>query len=257
MKRFAMRHSFWAGLVLAFAAARSLPAADAVPKAETILDKYIEVTGGKAAYAKIHTEISTGVMDFAAMGLKGKMVSYAADPDKRVMEVTLDGMGKLLDGSNGEIAWATNAMQGPHLKDGDEKNEALLESRFNADAHWREIYQSAENAGIENVDGKQCYKIVLTPKTGNPVTKWYDKQSNLMVKMKVKAKTAMGEIESESEISDYRKEDGILMPHKVVSHVATMVVVLTVESVKHNAEIPDDKFELPDEIKALLKKPQR
>ena len=70
MKRFAMGQDFWAVVVLAIAAARSLPAADALPKAETILDKYVEVTGGKAAYAKLHTEIATGVMDFAAMGLK-------------------------------------------------------------------------------------------------------------------------------------------------------------------------------------------
>jgi len=57
--------------VAAFLAAGALAAADELPKTETILDKYIEATGGKAAYAKIHSEISTGTMEFAAMGLKG------------------------------------------------------------------------------------------------------------------------------------------------------------------------------------------
>ena len=214
------------------------------------------MTGGKAAYAKIHSEVSTGVMEFPAMGLKGKMISYSADPDKRVMEVTMDGIGKILDGSNGEIAWATSAMQGPRVKEGDEKAEALLEATFNADARWRDIYQRAETTGVESVDGKDCYKIVLTPKTGNPVTRWYDKESNLLLKMRVKARSPMGEIESDSFVSDYRKEDGILMPHKLVSHVATLEIALTIDSVKHNAEIPKDKFELPDEIKVLLKKPK-
>ena len=37
-------------------------AADDLPKADTILDKYIEATGGKAAYEKNHTEVSTGSM---------------------------------------------------------------------------------------------------------------------------------------------------------------------------------------------------
>ena len=56
------------GLALAFAGV--LAAAD-LPKGETLLDKYIEVTGGKAAYAKIHSEMMTGTMEFPAMGLKG------------------------------------------------------------------------------------------------------------------------------------------------------------------------------------------
>ena len=47
---------------------------------------------------------------------------------------------------------------------------------------------------------------MLTPKTGNPVTKWFDKDSGLQLKMRVKANSAMGEIEADSVIGDYRKE---------------------------------------------------
>ena len=48
-------------------------AADDLPKAETILDKYIEVTGGKAAYEKNHSEVSTGTMEFVGKGIKGSV----------------------------------------------------------------------------------------------------------------------------------------------------------------------------------------
>src|SRR5262249_51822607 len=60
MNRFTSRDrkgASWATLciavVLALATARAVPAADELPKAETILDKYIEVTGGKTAYQKL------------------------------------------------------------------------------------------------------------------------------------------------------------------------------------------------------------
>ena len=72
MNRFRSGRTIGVGLSLLFAAAGVLAAADELPKAETILDKYVEVTGGKAAYAKIHAEITTGSMEFAAMGLKVK-----------------------------------------------------------------------------------------------------------------------------------------------------------------------------------------
>src|SRR4051812_13436588 len=83
-----MKRSLSIGLIW-FAAA--LCAADDLPKAETILDKYVEVTGGKAAYAKIHSDISNGTMAFGAMGITGKMVMYSQAPDKRLMEVTIEG----------------------------------------------------------------------------------------------------------------------------------------------------------------------
>jgi hypothetical protein len=240
-----------AGLALAFSAV--LAAAD-LPTGETILDKYIEVTGGKDAYSKIHSEITTGNIEINPMGMKAKMVSYAAEPDKKYMEMDLAGMGKMQEGSAAGVAWSLSAMQGPQVKEGDEKAEALLQSKFNSDLNWRSIFTSAETVGVEQVNGKDCYKVVVKPNMGADQTRWYDKESNLLVKVKMTVKSAMGEVETESTTSDYRKEGDILMAHKAVTKMATMELVTTVESVVHNPEIPAEKFDLPTEIKALLKK---
>jgi hypothetical protein len=70
--------------------------------------------------------------------------------------------------------------------------------------------------------------------------------------MSLPSKSPMGEIQSDSTFSDYRKEGDVLMAHKVVSHVATMELVMTLDTVQHNVEIPKDKFEVPAEVKALL-----
>ena len=51
--------------VAAFAAPQAATSAAALPKAETILDRYIEVTGGKAAYDKRTSEITTGTMELS------------------------------------------------------------------------------------------------------------------------------------------------------------------------------------------------
>jgi hypothetical protein len=235
-------------------AAGALVAAD-LPKGEAVMDKYVEVTGGKAAYSKVHTQIVNGATEFKAMGLKGKMTAYMAEPDKHYMEMEMPGIGKIQDGSNGEVAWGLSAMQGPRLKEGDEKAEALLQGKFNSELNWRDIFKSAETAGVETVDGKECYKVVLTPKVGTPVTKWFDKDSGLLLKMAMTSKTPMGEVQSDSVYSDYRKEGDLLVAHKVVTHVATMTLEMTVDNVQQNPEIPKDKFDVPAEVKALMNKP--
>jgi hypothetical protein len=240
---------------LVLGAAGAMAAADDLPKAETILDKYVEVTGGKAAYAKIHSEIATGTMTLGAMGITGKLTTYQAEPNKQLVEINIEGMGKVMEGTNGDVAWGLSAMQGPRIKEGEEKAKALESARLNSEAQWRDVYKTVETAGVEQVDGKDCYKVVLTPKTGSPVTKWYDKDSNLLVKNAATVKTAMGEISSESMLSDYRKEGDLLVPHKTVSKAMGQEFTITIDTVKHNAEIPKEKFDLPEEIQALLKKP--
>src|SRR5258708_36503016 len=86
----------------AFALLLTFPAAwaadEALPKAETILDRYVEVTGGKAAYEKHKTELGTGTMTFTAQGLKGSISRYAAAPNQTYAVIELEGIGKIEQG---------------------------------------------------------------------------------------------------------------------------------------------------------------
>lgn len=240
-----------AAAVLSLTLAR---AADDLPKAETILDKYVEATGGKAAYQNHRTEVSKGSLEMAAMGLKGAVTSFRAEPDKSYTEIDLGGMGKMRDGSDGKVFWSLSSMMGPHVKDGPEKAQAELSAKFNAELNWRDVFKDAKTTGTDTVDGKECYKIQLTPADGPPIIQCYDKQSSLMVKMTMTAQSPLGEQTMDSFPSDYRKEGDILMPHKIKQSVAGQEVVINIDSVTFNADIPADKFALPDEIKALVNK---
>ena len=241
-------------LVLGAAAMAPLFAAADSPKAEAILDKSVEATGGRAAYEKVHSMVITGTMEVKGIGIKGSMTSYHAAPDKLLMEVNLEGVGAIRDGSNGEVAWEMSAMQGPRLKQGEERAVALREGKFNELLHWRESYKQAVTAGTEKVDGKDCYKVVMTPNEGGPVTQYFDKETNLPVKIAMVVKTPMGELPAETLIGDYRKEGDLLMAHKMTQKAAGQEITLQFDSVKFNVDIPKDKFDLPQEIQALLAK---
>src|SRR6185503_9661657 len=89
-----------------FAAASLLclsAAAQQAPKAEEVLDKFAEVTGGKAAYQKIHSESSTGTLEFVGKGIKGIATSYRAEPNLLLTVVELEGVGTVEEGTDGTI----------------------------------------------------------------------------------------------------------------------------------------------------------
>jgi hypothetical protein len=248
---FAKNIAIGAAVVLSLTLAR---AADDLPKADTILDKYIEVSGGKAAYQKHHTEVAKGSFSLAAMNINGPVVSYRAEPNKSLTEIDFGSMGKMREGSDGTVYWMSFAMTGPHVKEGPEKAQAAMSARFNEELNWRDIFKDAQTTGVDTVDGKECYKVQLTPSEGPPITQCYDKESSLMVKQSMTVQSPMGEAQSDSFFSDYRKEGDVLMPHKIKVNAPGQEVVLTFDTITFNADIPADKFALPDEIKALVKK---
>ena len=159
------RIAIGAALLLS-AAAASLRAADDLPKAETLLDKYIEATGGKAAYEKNRNQMVTGTMEFASMGMKGTITAYRAAPDKSYAEINLGGVGKIQEGSNGTVAWSLSAMQGPHVKEGEEKISALQLARYDAEMNWRDVYKSVLQ-GHADAKGRQPLDPVLRQAVGS------------------------------------------------------------------------------------------
>ena len=229
-------------------------AQDQLPSGATIVDKYIEATGGKAAYQKIHSAVVTGSILLGATGIKGTVTVHQAEPALMLTEINIEGIGKIQEGSDGTVAWSVSAIQGARLKDGEEKAAALREAAMHSDVNWRDYFTKAETVGVESVDGKACYKVVLTPKEGSPETRFYDKDTNLLLRSTRTLKSPMGDLDAESTAGDYRRDGDILSAHKMIQKVASQELVTTIDSIQYNVTIPKEKFDLQDEIKALIAK---
>jgi outer membrane lipoprotein-sorting protein len=228
------------------------PAAE-LKTGEAVLDNFVETSGGAATYEKIHNMAMKGSMSMAAMGIKGAITIYSAEPNKSSMSTVLPGVGKIVEGTDGTNAWAFSAMQGPQLKKGEELTDSLREAFFHKENDWSSIYASAELNGVEDVDGKPAYKVTLTPKNGKPQTQYYDKATGFMVRHQSVRKTALGDIPVDVSVGGYRKECGVDLPHLLVQTVAGQKIELQVDTVECNAQLPADAFQPPAEVKALIK----
>lgn len=237
------------GSGLVFGAPETLPSADAV------ISRFVTVTGGKAAWEARHSQIEHATIEFAKLGVKGSITIYEATPDKYLALTELPAIGKMATGSDGQVAWENSAIQGPRIKQGAERAEALRDGTFNAPLNWKKMYVKGETAGLETVEGHDCYKVVLTPQEGQPMTEYYDKTSGLMVKTVATISSQFGDVNAEVVYDDYRKDGDLLSPHRLVNRAAQQEFVVQIESVEINPELPKDRFDLPPEVKALLNKP--
>lgn len=242
-----------------FAAAQSAtqpmgePAKDDLPKGEAVLDRYIEATGGRAAYEKLRNRVSTGRLEAPAQGLKGAATIFQAAPDLTYSVIEIESIGKIEEGSDGKLAWSRSALLGPQLKEGEEAEMALRQALFNAELNWRKIYEKAENKGVEKIDGVECFRVELTAKGGDVETHFFDKASGLRVRLDLTVKTFMGAMPVQTTFGDHRRVDGVLVPHATRMKTLGQEQVVTLDKVEHNVSLPKDRFTPPDEIRALAK----
>jgi hypothetical protein len=225
-----------------------------LPSAESLLSNYVDVTGGAKAYEEVKTVSATGTFSMASAGISGQMKAYSAWPNKSYAIIEIPGVGNIEEGTTGDMAWENSALQGARIKSGDEAAAVIRESALDLHINWKNYYQSARTIGVEDVDGKPAYKVLMTPKDGAPESVYFDKTSGLIVKQTAVYDTPMGKIPTEVNIGDYRQQGNLKMPFLVRQHVAGQDFEMKMDKVTLNAEIPASRFDPPAEVKALQTK---
>ena len=233
---------------------------DKPPKADSILDKYVEVTGGKAAYSRIRNRLIKVEAEYLGENVRMVITRYEAPPSKRYVRTVTDPFGTVEDGTDGEVVWSISPLSGPRIKEGQQRDWDLRRAFFHPDLHWRKLYRQAKCLGIEPINEKPCYKIVVTPHVGAAETRYYDTESYLLSKKEITITRpgATGEEFYETFVEDYREVDGVLIPHKMTrTKDGEQPLAYVITSIQHNAEIPEYRFDLPEKIKTLLEEGQK
>ena len=151
-------------------------------------------------------------------------------------------------------------VHGPRILEGLERVLVIRDGTLDRFARWRELAAKVELAGEEQIDGKTCAKIVLTyepidPEAKEaPVTIYLDVNTGLIVQYSTEISRPQLLAKVTAVLDDYKKVDGILLPHKMTLNVDDFKSVVKVTSVENNVELPPQQFVLPREIQILLVK---
>lgn len=224
-----------------------------LPRGEEIMDRFVEVTGGKAAYQKFTTRVATGTWESREENRRGKITITRKAPNLLLQVLEVDNAGKFIQGTDGSLAWEVNPINGDHILEGNEKADFMRGARFQGEVDWREDFATAECTGLEDIEGKPAYKVVLTPKEGLPETAYFDKESGLIVRQVMTVSSAMGEFQDTITSSDYKDVDGIKIPHTSVQQFLSRTIKFTYDSIEHDQDIPTSTFDVPEQIKKLMK----
>ena len=127
--------------------AKSASDSEDTPTVKSILDRYVEITGGEAAYASHSNQLAQGYIDIAAQGLRGPVSLYMESPNSKMMVMEIPGMGQVVRVFDGDIGWEINPMLGPRLLTEDELKVEAHDAAFNAPLAWDTLYPERELKG--------------------------------------------------------------------------------------------------------------
>lgn len=221
-----------------------------LPTAKAVFDKYVEATGGAAAYGKLTSRRSTGTMEASPMGLKGTLMIAQSAPNKFLMTSEMAGVGSSKQGFDGTTVWSTDPTTGSRLVDGAERASFINRSQFNLELDMLKVYPKSEVLGSEVVAGQDCWKVKVGPETGDPMTYLYSKSSGLLLVTRGSQESQMGKIEFVTTMSDYREVDGVKFPFKMVTKPSGFpaTIIMTLDSAEHNTKIDDKTFAPPQDV---------
>ena len=102
-----------------------------------------------------------------------------------------------------------------------------------------------ELKGLDNVEGKKVYVVVITRKDGSKLTDFFDAQTYLKLRS-VQTIEAMGQtITNTTDFASYKEVEGIKFPHVItISGLLPIPLKTMVESIQINSGIADEVFKV-------------
>ncbi len=237
-----------AGTVAAPAFAQQLPAASAV------IDKYLVAVGGKDALTKISSLHQTATMDIPTMGLSATMEMYRAAPNLMLIKQNVPGVGEIVQGFDGTVGWSTNPMQGPRLQVGKELEQLNEQARFMDNMLYSpNRFSVMETVGLVDFNGEKAYKLRLVSVPGGFETfEYFSAATGLQIGTETTQESEMGAVNIAITQGDYAKFGDIMLATKTEMKMGANQIVTRITDVKFNS-VPPDIFELPAQVKALIK----
>ena len=244
-----MKHRTLALAALALACSVRGAAAQDLPPAKQIVDRYVEAIGGKngASGQNFRHVVAEMTMPTGTMTMDMKF----ARPNKMVMSVEMPGLGAMRSGFDGSRGWSVNPMTGAQLMDGKELQQLARQADFDSNINLSAQFPSMTTVERSTANGQPCYKVRMVSAAQDTVFSCFDVATGLMTQMQTRQESQMGRMETTVNMLDYKEYGGMKMPTRTVTQIMGQELTTTIKSVSTDPIAPAE-FDPPAEVKALM-----
>jgi hypothetical protein len=241
----------WALALAVCALAPAPAAAQQLPPAEQLVERYLQAVGGRDALLAPRTTRTRGTFEMPAAGVSGELEVVSGKPNRIATRVSIPALGEIRNGFDGTTGWSLDPMMGARLLAGGELEAAREQADPMAAVRDPSVFQSITTVEQTTMGGQACYKVRLVWKSGRESFDCYAVDGGLLVASINTQESPMGTMAVTTIVSDYRQFGNVRMPTKLTQEMMGQQQVITVTSVEFDV-VDDAAFNPPAEIHALM-----
>jgi len=246
----------------------AIPDSPGSPTAESILDKYVQVSGGAQRLAGLTSFVGKGAsVGFGGFG--GSVEIVAEAPDKRATIILFDantGQGdqvRTYDGRTGWIRTPLNVL-GEYQLSGSDLDSARFDAQLSFPGQIKQILTNVKSGppttitDLPNRDAPpdttsgQNHSVNVIQGNGPRdllVTLYFDTQTGLLLRELRYGKSPIGRAPTLIEYGDYRDVDGIKFPFRITYAWLDGRDSIMLSEVTTNVPVDEAKFGRPAPLK--------
>lgn len=200
---------------------------------DKISKNFIKVIGGKKKLKQVKT--MSMIATAQIQGIELQIESYRKAPNKMVVRMK-SPQGTITRILNGDRAVVVTPNGNQEIK-GIDLDALKEEATIFPELYKDEFEYEFKFIGIENINGRETYKVKVLQPSGIFRFQFYDKETSLLNKM-------IDEIGNESYYEDYREIDGVKIPYtnKLVTPQGTLN--FRIKEITINPQFDKGMFEL-------------
>jgi len=215
--------------------------------AKEVLGKMIEAQGGAKALEAVKDTTITGSIQLVSMGLNGTVTMYQKEPNMMRLDIEVMGM-VITQACDGEVAWMVDPQTGATTQMPENASQEFKRQALGNDALLNpEKYGiKYDLKGKEKLEDKEYLVLEQTTADGHKTSIYIDPVTYLAYKTKGTALGQAGvEVMAETITTDYKKVDGLLIPHSMTTYQdGQEFMKMTVTKVAFNSSLEDSFFKM-------------
>jgi len=208
--------------------------------AKLIIDYYIKAIGGRESLSKVYDKVM--ILKGATDGMEMTLTISQKKPNKLLQELDYS-VGKQATVFNGEKGKIEGMGQVQYLE-GEKLDELKYQAKLNSFLNYTDNGAKLNLEGIQNIEGKDAYRVLLISKKGKKYTHFYDVETGYKLREISELNTSRGTFKQIIDLSDYKEVNGIKYPFRMIQKIGSRTVELIVESIKINSGLDDSMFEV-------------
>jgi hypothetical protein len=223
-----------------------------LPAAAEIIRRHVEAMGGEKAFAAIRSIRETGTVEIPAQGIKGTFEILSARPSRLRQTIEVPGAGRIEMGYDGKVGWLIEPTAGPSLVTGRELAELVEDAEFDAPLHPAARYKELTTVERLEFNARPAFKVKVVYLSGQEQFEYFDVESGLQIGWEGQRATPSGVLPTVSRSERFSKFGDLMRPTLTTERQLGIDQVLTLSHCEFNG-VPNSAFDLPAQIKALIK----